>query len=203
MSDGKPILTGWRYGLGRIVALTTDDGSNWAPEIYASPSSKMISSMVNWAIGDPRLENDRVEAEDGWMGTPLDLTITSDARPAVPGAEVEKVGDKRYLATFTPNSTGVYYVGQYGIAVNYPLEYRHVGFNPDLERMIITNGGKVFTEDEARQSLVAEAEVLSQKIVQERISRRNLLLILALVIFLAEVIYRRMGEIRRQRRSKT
>jgi uncharacterized membrane protein len=202
MSDGKPILTGWRYGLGRVAALTTDDGNDWAATIYAAPSSQMISSMVNWALGDPRPENDRVEAEDGWVGTPMQLTITSEARPSLTGADVEKVGDKRYLATFTPNSSGIYYIGNYGVAVNYPLEYRYIGFNPDLVRLIMTNGGMVFTEDEARQSLVAEAGRQSQRTRQERVSRRDLLLIIALAIFLSEVIYRRVNEIRRRGRSK-
>ena len=202
MSDGKPILTGWRYGLGRVAALTTDDGSNWAATIYAAPSSQMISSMVNWALGDPRPENDRVEAEDGWAGTPMQLTITSEARPSLTGADIEKVGDKRYIATFTPNSTGIYYIGNYGVAVNYPLEYRYIGFNPDLVRIIMANGGKVFSEDEARQSLIAEAGRQSQRTRQERVSRRDLLLIIALAIFLSEVIYRRVSEIRRRGRSK-
>ena len=30
MPDGKPVLTVWRYGLGRVAALTTDDGNAWA-----------------------------------------------------------------------------------------------------------------------------------------------------------------------------
>ncbi len=109
----------------------------------------MISSTVNWAVGDPRPETNRVEAEDGWLGTPLQIIISSDARPSIDGANVEKVGDKRYAATLTPDQTGIYYVGDYGVAVNYPLEYRDIGFNPELSKLIMANGGKVFTEDEA------------------------------------------------------
>ena len=71
LPDGKPVLTVWRYGLGRVAALTVDDGSSWAGSLYASPSSQAISSTVNWAVGDPRPEDDRVEADDGWQGTPL------------------------------------------------------------------------------------------------------------------------------------
>jgi hypothetical protein len=202
MADGKPVLTTWRYGLGRVVAFTTDDGSAWAGSLYSSPSSQLISSMVNWAVGDPRPENDRVEAEDGWLGTPLQITIDSSARPSLPGTSVEKVGDKRYVATLIPNSTGIYYIGDYGVAVNYPLEYRDIGFNPELTKLIMANGGKVFTEDEARQSLIAEAGRLSQRTVQERVSRRDLLLFLALAIFLVDVVMRKAGEIRRRGRSR-
>jgi uncharacterized membrane protein len=202
MADGKPVLTTWRYGLGRVAAFTSDDGSAWAVSLYAAPSSQLISSMVNWAVGDPRPEDGRVEAEDGWQGTPLQITIDSNARPSLPGTSVEKVGDERYVATLIPNSTGIYYIGDYGVAVNYPLEYRDIGFNPELTKLIMANGGKVFTEDEARQSLIAEAGRLSQRTVQERVSRRDLLLLLALAIFLVDVVVRKAGEIRRRGRSR-
>ncbi len=202
MADGKPVLTTWRYGLGRVAAFTTDDGSAWAGSLYEASSSQLISSMVNWAVGDPRPEDNRVEAEDGWLGTPLQITIDSNARPSLPGASVEKVGDKRYVTTLLPNSTGIYFIGDYGIAVNYPLEYRDLGFNSELTKLIMANGGKVFTENEARQSLIAEAGRLSQRTVQERVSRRDLLLFLALAIFLVDVIMRKVGEMRRRGRSK-
>ncbi len=157
---------------------------------------------MNWAVGDPRPETNRVEAEDGWLGTPLQIVISSDARPSLDGANVEKVGDKRYAATFTPDSSGIYYVGDYGVAVNYPLEYRDIGFNPELPKLIMANGGKVFTEEEAKQSLIAEASRISQRIVQERVSRRDLLLLLALVIFISEIVYRKLSEIKRRSRAK-
>jgi len=203
MTDGKPVLTTWRFGLGRIAALTTDDGSAWAGSLYEKPASQLISSTINWAVGDPRSETDRVEAEDGWQGTPLQLTITSSLRPSLAGAEIEKVGDRRYTATFTPNSSGIYYVSGFAISVNYPLEYRDIGYSPQLSQLIMANGGKVFTEEEAKRSLTAEAARLSQRTVQERVSRRDLLLLLALAIFLAEVIVRKYGEIRSRRRSKS
>jgi uncharacterized membrane protein len=202
MSDGKPVLTTWRYGLGRVAALTTDDGGAWAGKLYEMPGSKLISSTVNWAIGDPRSETDRVETTDGWLGTLQQITIISSSRPSLPGADVEKVGDNRYTATFTPNSSGIYHIGDYAFAVNYPLEYRDVGSNPDLPNLIVASGGKVFTEEEARRSLVAEAGRLSQRTIQERLSRRDLLLLLALIIFLVEVVWHKFGEIRRKGRSK-
>jgi uncharacterized membrane protein len=198
LSDGKPVLTVWRYGLGRVAALTVDDGGAWAGSLYAGPNSQMISSTVNWAVGDPRPQDDRVEADDGWQGTPLSVTISSNARPSLPDADVEKVGDNRYVATFTPNSSGIYYIGSYGLAVNYPLEYRDIGFNPELSRLIMANGGKIFSEDEARRSLVVEASRVSQRTVQDRLSRRDILLLIALLIFLAEILYRKMDEMRRR-----
>jgi hypothetical protein len=132
----------------------------------------------------------------------MQITINSNARPSLPGADVEKVGDNLYEATFTPNSSGIYYIGNYGIAVNYPLEYRDIGYNPELSSLIKANGGKVFTEEEARRSLVVEASRVSQRTVQERVSRRDILLLLAILVFLSEIVYRRLSEIRRRGRSR-
>lgn len=202
MTDGKPVLTTWRYGLGRVAALSTDDGNTWASSIYEPPNSRLISSMVNWAIGDPRPEENRIDAEDGWLGTPLQITVVSNSRPAIEGASIEKVGDNRYVATLTPDNVGIYYIGDYGIAVNYPLEYRDIGFNPDLARLIMANGGKVFTEAEARLSLESEASRLSQRTIQDRQSRRDLLLLAALSIFIAEVVFRRLREIKKRGQSR-
>ena len=63
-----------------------------------------------------------------------------------------------------------------------------MGFNPELSKLIMATGGKVFTEEEARLSLAAEAGRVSQRTVPERISRRDLLLLLALLIFLVEIV---------------
>jgi len=202
LADGKPILTVWRYGLGRVAALTADNGNIWAGSFYSRESSAVISSTLNWAIGDPRPEKGRVEADDGWQGTPLSVTINSDARPVIPGAEVAKVGDNRYTATFTPNSSGIYYIGSYGLAVNYPLEFRDVGYNPELSNLIMAAGGAVFSEEEAKRSLLEEARSVSRRTVQERVSRRDALLIAALLIFLSEILYRKVSEIKRRGRSK-
>lgn len=202
LADGKPILTVWRYGLGRVAALTADNGNIWAGLLYSRESSAVISSTLNWAIGDPRPERGRVEADDGWQGTPLSVTINSDARPVIAGAEVEKVGDNRYTATFTPNSSGIYYIGSYGLAVNYPLEFRDVGYNPELSNLIMAAGGKLFSEEEAKRSLLAEARAVSRRTVQERVSRRDALLIAGLLIFLSEILYRKVSEIKRRGRSK-
>jgi hypothetical protein len=93
------------------------------------------------------------------------------------------------------------YLGDYGIAVNYPLEYRDLGFNPDLPKEIMANGGRVFTEKEAGLSLIEEARMKNQRTVQDRVSKRDLLLLAALTIFLVEVIGRRLREIKVRGRS--
>jgi uncharacterized membrane protein len=201
MADGKPVLTTWRYGLGRVASLSTDDGAMWAPILYSIPSSKLISATVNWAVGDPRPELNRIDSEDGWVGTLLSVSIQSNTRPTIEQASVEQVGDNRYAVTLSPDKVGILFIGDYGIAVNYPVEYRDVGFNPDLAKKIMANGGRIFSEKEAALSLAEEAMMRSQRTIQDRESRRDLLLLAALAIFLAEVVGRRLKELKLLGRS--
>ena len=126
------------------------------------------------------------------------ITVLSSSRPAFDQGTVEKIGENRYTVTFTPNAKGIYYLGNYGITVNYPLEYLNLGFNPDLSNLLMANGGRIFTEAEARKNLVDEARRMSVRTVQDRVSRRSALLLAALTIFLGEVIMRRLQEIRRR-----
>jgi len=201
ITDGKPVLTAWRYGLGRVAALSTDDGSGWAGSLYSAPGSKLISATVNWAVGDPRPETNRIDSGDGWLGTPLEVTVQSDSQPVIDQASIQRTGENQYAVTLTPDKTGIMYLGDYGIAVNYPLEYRDLGFNPDLPKEIMGNGGRVFTEKEAGLSLIEEARMKNQRTVQDRVSKRDLLLLAALTIFLVEVIGRRLREIKVRGRS--
>ena len=159
---------------------------------------KLAALLLCFAVG--------LWAADPWIGTWKLNVAKSKFSPGPPPQSrirtVEKVGDQRYAVTLTPDQAGIYYIGDYGIAVNYPLEYRDLGTNPELSRLVMAHGGKVFTEDEARRSLMAEASRLSQRTVQERVSQRDILLLAALAIFLAEVVGRRVQEIRRRGRSR-
>ena len=52
-----------------------------------------------------------MEAEDGWEGTPLQITVNSDARPSLQGADVEKVGDKSYVLPLRPTARNLLHRG--------------------------------------------------------------------------------------------
>ena len=51
--------------------------------VYSGENSRLISSMINWAIGDPRpKEGDVINAEDIWAGTAGRVIVTSDTAAA-------------------------------------------------------------------------------------------------------------------------
>lgn len=206
-STGKPVLTTWRYGLGRVAALTTDNGlggeSTWASQLYSGNNSKLISSTVNWVIGNPREETGAVvEAADMWYGTSetIELTMYEEGIPTLEldGEELDLslTGTDTYEAVIDPSPIGIHSLSGYPVAVNYALEYRDVGLNEDLPVLIKAYGGSTYTGNEALADLYTQAQDNSEKLVKESVSQKIYFLLAALIIFLGEVILRRIREIR-------
>jgi uncharacterized membrane protein len=211
-STGKPVVTTWRYGLGRVAAITTDNGkggqNTWASQMYSGNNSKLISSTMNWAIGNPQVEEGTVvEAEDTWFGTPATLYITHydgsipKLRYKGDTLELAVTGRNTYETTIDPKNIGFHDVSGYPIAVNYAIEYRDVGMNEDLPVSIKANGGKTYTENEALALLLADARGNSLKSVQRSESQKLYFLIAALLLFLGEIAVRRIREIRESKKG--
>ncbi|MDK2912312.1 MAG: hypothetical protein PWR29_1269, partial [Methanolobus sp.] len=112
-------------------------------------------------------------------------------------------GNNVYEASVSPGSIGVHDLSGYPIAVNYALEYRDVGLNEELPVLIKAYGGSTYTEDEARASLLTEAREKSEKLVRDIVSYKMYFLIAALIIFLGEVIIRRLREIREMKKMQS
>ncbi|TGC09189.1 VWA domain-containing protein [Methanolobus halotolerans] len=213
-STGKPVLTTWRYGLGRVAALTADNGqggeASWATSLYSGNNSKIISSTMNWAIGNPREETGAVvEAPDGWYGTPVEveLTMYDEGLPILKldgeDVPISLTGNNVYEAAVSPDSIGMHDLSGYPIAVNYAIEYRDVGLNEDFPRLIKQYGGKIYTEDNAHSLLLSDARENSHKVVRETVSQKLYFLLAALIIFLGEVILRRIKEIREMKKMQS
>jgi uncharacterized membrane protein len=206
-TKGKPILTTWGFGLGRVAAFTTDNGAGttmWASEVYSGENARLISGMINWAIGDPRgNEGVVVQAEDIWGGTPGRVIVTSNT---VPQLQLDKkdivlssTGPTTYETTINPDKEGFHDLSGYGIAVNYPIEYRDVGFNDELKTIIESNGGKVYAEDGVEGLLFMDIKDKATRTVEAPQSEKEPFLLAALILFLAEVIIRRIKDYRKDR----
>ncbi|WP_445475740.1 hypothetical protein ACT9XH_03100 [Methanococcoides methylutens] len=212
-ATGKPVITTWRYGLGRVAAITTDNGkggqTTWSSQMYSGNNSKLISSTMNWAIGNPQVEEGTVvEGDDTWFGSPAILYITryDEGVPKLKykGEELELAvtGKNTYEATIEPKNIGMHDVSGYPVAVNYAIEYRDVGLNEDLPVLIKANGGKTYSEKEALALLLTDAKANSLKSVQQPVSRKLYFLIAALLFFLTEIAVRRIREIRAANRER-
>jgi hypothetical protein len=209
---GKPILTTWGFGLGRVVSFTTDNGGDvsgggenrWASAVYSGSNSQLISSMINWAIGDPRpKEGVVINAEDIWAGTAGRVIVTSDTLPQVKldkaPLDLSRTGPTTYETSINLETGDFHDISGYGIAVNYPLEYREIGFNEKLIQVIESNGGSVYTEDDVQGLLFMDIKEKAVRTVNEPKSEKEPYLLAALVLFLTEVIIRRLKDYRKDR----
>ena len=210
-SDGAPILTVWRYGLGRVASLTTDNGNGrgnvWASELYAAPGSKLVTATTNWVMGDPNKESGIViDCPDTYVGLPTTLRVhmyddgvpvlTLDGQKLLLTMESKDV----YTTELIFNKTGTYNISGYPVTVNYPVEYRDIGVNSDFRRLIESTGGNIYTVQEAKALYIRlNGETATYK-TKTAISFNVFLLSAALIIFLAEVIYRRTREIKELKR---
>ncbi|MDI3487185.1 MAG: hypothetical protein PWQ50_2405 [Methanolobus sp.] len=148
----------------------------WATELYSGNNSKLISSTVNWVIGNPIEESGAVvEADDTWYGTPttIELTMYDEGIPTLKlddeTLDLSLTGTNVYEAVIEPDSIGMHYLSGYPVAVNYALEYRNMGVN---------------------------------ELVKESVSQKYYFLIAALILFLGEVIIRRMKEIKEMKQQE-
>ena len=200
--EGKPIVCAWRYGLGRVVSWSTDNGGEWSSTLYTGNNSQLISSVVNWAIGDPRSEEGIViEADDISLGDVCEITIMSDTIPNMvfggDALDISRIAENTYTTSIDLDAEGVYYLSDYGIAVNYPVEYQDVGMNSDAEKVIQLHGGRVYNGSET-DMLLTDVKRRSVRTAYEPVSQKTSFILAALALFLIEVIARRAREIVRR-----
>ena len=192
----NPLLTASRLGLGRIVAITTDDGSAWASDLLAAGNSLLITRAINWAVGDlSRNKKFDVDAKDVHLGDRIDLNVVSGSYPGHDFLTFEKIGSRLYSASHVPAETGFHNFFNAVVAVNYPKEYASVGMSPDIEASLAVTGGRLFSPGDV-ESIVNKVREDSRRAALEPVSHSWILLLAALVIFLFEIALRRFQEVK-------
>ena len=159
---GDPVLTEWRYGLGRAVAFTSDAKPRWATQWLSWPSyRKFWEQVVRWVIRSvPRSPYVASVGIEGAEGTAVLEAIDKDgsfvnflkaeARVIGPGLDSERlpmqqVSPGRYEARFRARDVGQYIVNiayqdaegraasqVAGAQVSYPPEYEELEPNEPL-----------------------------------------------------------------------
>ncbi len=128
-----PILAVWQYGLGRVVAWTTDASARWANEwVVWEDFSRFWGQAVAWSINAGANENleTRILLEEDRARIVVDARDESGGfldGLALSGAVLDPDGDSmrlglqqtapgRYEASFTPQSEGAYFLNISGEA---------------------------------------------------------------------------------------
>jgi uncharacterized membrane protein len=211
----KPILAIWRFGLGRVVSLSTDSGREWSGQLYGEGNSRIVSSSVNWAVGDAERGGDlRIECADTRVGKETVVIIRSKKeypRISLGGDSVDlkRLDQESYYFSFVPESAGFLTVGsgEYScaMAVNYPQEFGELRLNTAiLTAMADTTGGEVYQSGQTSKLM----DDLSGYVVDQAMgisrSREDLYYIfglVALILFFSDVAMRRISEMRKKGRK--
>ncbi|VVB85528.1 von Willebrand factor type A domain protein [uncultured archaeon] len=194
--NGNPVVTAWRAGLGRVVAITVDTGNSWTPALYSAGNSKLVTNSINYAVGNP--DGLDLRAPDGEVGEPIDVYVYSGIEPtlAFDGANIqfERTGEKLFHSAIYPDSTGFHDISGYTVAVNQPSEFTVTGNNELLPGIIKAGGGRVYNESEL-EKLIPDITAKKTGIELQVIDLRPVFLLAALLLFCMEVIVRRIMEL--------
>ena len=190
-STAEPILNVWRVGLGRVAALATDDGAKWAGTLLGQ-NSRLITRTANWAIGDPeRKSKSYVEVSDTHLNEPAEVFVKSETPPEAENVVFYKVDEETYTGSIQPTAQGFQSVAGTTFAVNYAREYDGLGFNPELEGIVTSTGGKVFAENDIA-GIVEHAKSRAKRTTNSREHVRWPFIACAVALFLVEIFIRRI-----------
>ncbi len=214
--DNDAILTVWRFGLGRVASLTTDNGREWALNIYTTENGKLISAITNWAIGNLE-KNKRIQitTEDIHLGQESTIRIKSEGRPTLTASyknkenrlTLKQIDLNRYYTSINPDREGFYTLRAEvnnnfdidGIAVNYPVEYSSLGVNFDvLSRITELTNGRLYNMSQIgslEEDAVEYVKKVSLHDVRNKTDISTYLLITALSIFFIDAVIRRINDI--------
>ncbi len=191
---GTPAAAQWRYGLGRVVAITAYGSDGSLGGLLSRPDSLLLSRSVNWAVGDPTAGTDVVTAADTRVGEATTV-VARGSRPARPPA-FRRIAPDRYRATVTPARVGFREVSTATYAANYPREYDAFGTASRLEAAVERTGGQLFAPTDATP--IAETVSRRARSIREvRTEWDTHLLVAGLLLFVGEVLARRLTRVRR------
>ncbi|AAM06224.1 TPA: VWA domain-containing protein [Methanosarcina acetivorans] len=126
---GKPIITTWRLGLGRVAAITTDNGEGngapWAAFLYSGNDSLIITRTLNWAVADTEMSEEiQLKIPDLKMGQPGRILITTgkegtpelyfDKKPM----EITSIGNNMYESYVTADTFGLHKISETPVEAN-------------------------------------------------------------------------------------
>ena len=209
--QGDPLLATWQYGLGRVMAWTSDAQGRWTAGLLQWPSAnRFFGDIVHASLpqpGDPALQ-----VETRVQGDHTHLLVSA---PATSGATVTVNAVTPDLAdaslTLSPTGPGRFegdlptdQVGSYllhvsesaggvvrhttttGLAVPYSPEYRDLGADVATLKAIAQAGGGALLTD------VAQAFRVRVPSTQAALPISEILLVLAILLFPIDVALRRL-----------
>jgi len=185
-SSERPVLSTWRYGLGRVAAYSAGDQDLRG---FLNQEPKLVSSSISWTVGDPlRKDNNTLEVTSARY--PDEVEVSSDRKL---DSLTRKAGGT-YETEIKPESLGFHrYRNRHVYAYNYNSELENLGYRDEIIKSLAEQTGGRVLEARDLGSIKSEITPSTSRTVNYR-SFTPHLLVVALILFLSQVGYRkRMG----------
>lgn len=189
-----PVVVVWRFGLGRVATIASDNGNRWAGELLNKRNSKLLTKTVNWGIGDlSRKKRFDVTIRDTTVDEPTLVHVVSDEQPESEGLLFAKVDTNFYSAEYRQGQPGYFTILGSTAAVNYAKEYANLGTSEEFTALVESTGGKIFNVEDT-ESILEFVKTKSRRIKIESKDWRWPFVLTGLLIFLLDVGLRRIRE---------
>lgn len=181
-TSGKPFLTSWRYGIGRVAAFS---GGTRDLTGVMGLDPVLVSRTVSWTVGDPeRKKEKRLEVE------PSRVPDKPRATASYKIDGFRRQGENLYTRDIDVERPGIHSIENEIYSYNYNREIEEVGYSPEMEKTVRATGGEVF-EPGDKQEIKNEVKKFSNREIETRKRLSGHLIIAALLVFLSEVAYRK------------
>jgi len=209
--QGDPLLATWQYGLGRVMAWTSDAQGRWTADLlHWPPANRFFGDIVHASLpqpGDPALQIEtRVQGDHTHLlvtaPTTSGATVTVNAvTPDLAGASLtlSPTGPGRFEGDLPTDQVGSYllhvsesaggvvrHTTTSGLVVPYSPEYRELGTDTATLKAIAQAGGGIVLADLSQAFRVPVPPVHAARPISE------ILLVLAILLFPIDVALRRL-----------
>ncbi|RKU17189.1 hypothetical protein C6501_04635 [Candidatus Poribacteria bacterium] len=206
----EPVLAGWHYGLGKSIAWTSDVKPVWSKDwIPWSNFGKFWGQVVNWTLPTEGAAADfdlivspRNGSAEVVINTQQVFPTSYTVQVAGPNGKSQSVDMQhestgRYVGTFQMNNSGSYIVTakretdgsklMETVTLSYPAEYANFDVNYVMLKKLAEETGGIYEPTASQIATPAGA------LIEKRVSLSHTLLIIAVVLFVLEMILRRFS----------
>ncbi|GAA0779549.1 VWA domain-containing protein [Clostridium subterminale] len=207
----EPVLAAWQYGIGRVVSFTSDVNGQWSKELLAfDKTPQLFSNIISWTMIDYDNSGNLSITQEGSSAKVQYETNNHDDNKKVKGAytfegnttsefELKEVSPGKYEGRVPISELGFYsfniteelqgntIASQLGgFAYQYSPEYKFQEQSNSLLALVEDTEGKVINSAEDIYQIKSNKGYTKKNI-------SNLLLIIAMLLFLFDITYRRLG----------
>lgn len=178
--SGKPFLTTWRYGIGRVAAFS---GGTKDLERVTQTDPGLVTRTLSWSVG-PR-EDSSLEAEDGRQPNPVTLTSEKNIEG------FEKKSTQLYEKSIIPDQNGIGSFRGQEYSYNYNEEIQKIGYNQDNIREFKRQGFETFNASQ-KEAIKEQIKTVSSQKVRQYKETGTYFLGAALLVILGNIAYRKL-----------